>query len=1350
MRLLRRLRALLLTLGLIALVAAALLMTGLRLALPFASDYRDSLAATLSERLGYRVAIGTLGLRLSGMDPRLTLGGVTLSDPDSGASALTLKTIELDLDPLASLRARSPQFRALSLVGAHLVLRRDASGRISLEGLGALKGDDPAARALFLSQGRLNLIDTDILIQDARLGGVLVRLVDTRLALVNEGDRHLVELTARPVPPAPIAAAASADARLASASVPDGNRLRLIADLEGPPTDIGAWSGRLYLSLAAGNLGLLLPADLFARQTLDTAAATLEAWASVRKGRLEQSTLHLDLAGLGLLPAVAGPAAARAAVGLTVDRLSALAQVRATAAGWRVRLADLDARAGGGEIAGLKAAVDLSREGQAERLGVSARRIDLGSLAGLLRASPWPLPKPLAAVAASRPRGGIDALALSAEPPPTGGQTPAWRWALSGALARFGIDGAPPIPGGDGIDARVVANQDGGRLTLASADASLDLNPLFTEVLAFKQLRGRLDWRRSPAGAWRLAASDLSLQAADIAGGGRFTLDLPTVGSPILDLSANFHDGDASHVRPYLPAGIMKPSLVEWLQSALVSGRVVRGDAIFHGALDDFPFRQGKGRFELTIGFQDLLLDYQKGWPPITAASGHLKFLNQGLRIQVDRGRIYDSDFSRGLAEFPDLRAARRLLIHGQADGPFADAKRVLADSPLKPTFGRLADALQVTGRSRVELDIDLPLTDEGEIGIAGRLTWPGPATLGIAGTPVALSDLDGKLAFTEQSLEAKPIVGQMWGRPVRVEIATEGAGEGDRSITRIRAQAQTPAAELGRRFPGELWRSLNGKLDWNLEVALRNKDVNQEQLPLDFRVSSDLRGLVIDLPPPLGKRESAAASLDLRGTLTPGRSLTVAGHLGETAANLQLGLDATPAALKSARVRFGATAAPAPEREGLFLDGTIAELDVPRWLEWSETSRRDNAGRSGTEPASGAGGDPVLTGGQLRIERLLLGGLRLRDVRLDAGRQGADWRFDVQAAELAGRLTMPSAAGGGPLMLALDRLDLKPLIDQTGMKRKKGGSDKREPAARLDAVPSFDLRAQDLRWGDSRLGALALSLRKDAAGIRLPHIELTGTGHSLNGDGEWVRDAAGGRSRLNLTAGAADLGDLLRDLTGKRLLQAGKSTASLQIAWPGGMDAFSLAKGDGFIGLDVGPGRFLEVEPGVGRLLGFLDFSALGRRLALDFSDLYGQGFAFERTSGRIAIRAGKARFEDVVIDGSAGKVIVGGTTDLASKQLDQTVTVEPKLGSSVALASAVAGGPVVGAAVYLVDRVAGNPLDRLGRYRYRVTGPWGDPELTRLGWEPLAGAEPVKSGPPAAVNAEKQDGKNLFLDPN
>ncbi|WP_200373679.1 YhdP family protein [Thiocystis violacea] len=1316
---------------------------------PIADQAREILERTLSERLGYRVSIGSLRLGLAGLKPRLTLRRVELADRDEGTLALVLKAMELELDLFESLRTRSPRIRSLTLIGANLVVERTLDGRLRILGLGGLGGDDPRALELFLRQGRLNLVDGELLYLDQGQGGKLLRLARTRLSLDNEGARHWLELSASPVPPEPIATGADeAESEPEPEPEPEpegesseGHRLYMAALLHGPAADPWSWSGGLYLRVDSSNLGLLVPPGLLELGRLDTESARLESWFRIQNGRLEQSLIRADLIGLNFSPPEAGarpPGTEPEVQPMRLRRFHALTQIRPLASGWRVRITDLGASLTDADLSGLNLDLRLNQDGKPVQLGVIAARLDLADLVEILKSSPWSVPEPLRAVLDRDPRGLVRDLALRVGLDGAGRLPSGWR--ASASLSGLGFAQRGSLPGLDGLDLLVSGDQDGGELRLGSEGLALDLNPLFDQPLNLHQLSGRLAWARQVDGGWRIQGRHLSLENADLAGRARLDLEFPADGGrPFMDLRASFHDGNGANVRPYLPAGIMQPQLVRWLDESIVSGRVVQADLIFRGALADYPFRKHQGRFELRLDFEDLRLDYQKGWPPIESAVGHLRFLDQGLRIQVDRGRILDSALSAGRAEIPNLWGAKRMLIHGEAQGPFSDGLRTLAETPLAKDLGRLAGILEVSGESRLALDIDLPFDKSRELGVAGRLTWPAPATLGIRGTSVVLSELGGAVRFTERGIDAESLSAKLWGQPVGLSIATEGAGDPETSVTRIQARARTPVKTLAERFPADPWRWLDGQLDWNLAVTLRNRDVNQTTLPLDFRLISPLRELSIALPSPLGKSAGASRDLDLSGRLVPGQSLSVLGHLGDLGAHLNFDLDGTSKRMARGRLRLGATEAPAPEAEGFYLDGSLAELDLSAWIDWAGAASR------GSRQETAATDGSAFAGLDLGARRLLLGDLTLTDARLRADPGAEDWRFRVESNEVSGRVTQPRAGANRPLDVALDRLDLKRLLarpeDEPPRTVAPGDPD---PIAGL---PSLDLRIDRLHWGDGLLGRLDLALRNDVAGTRFPTLALSGPGLlTLKGDGDWIRAADGGRGRIDLTARTPDLGRLLAGLDESRALEAGEATAKVQLTWPGGLSAFALRRADGFLDLRVGSGRFLGVEPGVGRLLGFLNVGMIGRRLALDFSDLYGEGFAFERMGGRLAIGRGQARFDDFLIDGAAGKVIVAGLTDLSAQRLDQTVTVEPRLGSSVALASAVAGGPVVGAAVYLVDRVTGNPLDRLGRYQYRVTGPWGEPEWKRLGWEPLSGQD--QSGETATKNPSPEPGQNHFMD--
>ncbi|HSO83896.1 YhdP family protein [Thiocapsa sp.] len=1334
-------------------VLAAVLVTAARFALPLTEVDNRWVAEMLGERLGYRVRLGSASLQLDGRGPRLVVRDLRLFDPDPGPDAgpnpgrskdvLALDAFEIAIDPLASVRAGVPKITALTLIGSRLAARIDSEGRLQLDGLEALSGRDPRALEFLLTQARVELVVGEILLRDDRpaTSRAGLRLTDLHLRLLNNGDRHALAATAALHSIGhPIGHAVASLRR-----DPGPNRLSLFADLDGPATEPASWNGRVYAGLDAGDLDEILRGNGLPAVSVRSGRIRLESWSRIGAGRLEDALIRVALSGLRVGPVhgESSPSNSGPAEPLKVAHLGAIARVRPRAEGWHLQIGDLAGRIADADVPRLDLDLRLTSEGRPDRLRVRSDPLDLAALASVLSASPWSLPESVAGLIAAKPRGRVEDPILQVDW--VAGQPP--RWAVRAEGEGLGWDRTGALPGIDGLAVRLRADREGGEARVGSAGLALDLRPLFSEPLALDRLSTRLDWRIDPSGAARISARNLTFENADLAGRARLVLDLSADGSsPLMDLRASFYDGDGSRVRPYLPVGIMHRDLVRWLERAVVSGRVPQADLIFRGPLAAYPFRGHEGRFELLLELENAVLDYLPDWPAIREAAGRLRFLDQSLTIELDRGRILDSRLVQARGEIPEIWGAQGMRIVGETEGPFSDGLRTLTETPLSRDLGRLAGSLEVTGDSQLRLEIDLPFTKQRQLGVAGRLSWPKPATLAIRGTPVELSRLGGEVTFTEKSLASEALEGMLWDRPLSLSIATLKPGVADASATLIKARSRTPATELGRRFPSPAWGLVSGELDWDLDVTIRNRDVRAAALPLDYRLAARLNGLAIDLPAPLGKSASATRDLELVGALVPGSSLRVAGRLGEVAGDLMLDLGASPPPAMRAHVRLGGESAPTPEGEGVFLDGRLADLDLAAWLGRLEAlSTGKQAGESPPAPGAAA----WFRGADLQVDRLALGGPRLTDVDLllapiDSGSSGKGWEVAVRANELAGEIEIP-AEEEAPVRVALERLDLLAFQDRP----EQGES---EPSALpveepFRGLPPIDVRIARLSWGDALLGTLQLDLRPDALGLRLPSIRLVGEGLvTAEGEAAWLRSESGGRSEVSLRVESVDSGVLLEALDSQNRLEDAPMQAQLMLGWPGGFGDFELAQALGVLDVEVGSGRLLDVEPGVGRVLGFLNLSALKRRLTMDFTDLYGQGFAFEEMRARIQVAEGKATLDAFTIDGPASKVIVSGSSDLVHQRFEQSVVVEPRIGSSVALASAVAGGPVVGAAVYLVDRIAGNAIDRLGRYRYRVTGPWSNPDVSRVGWDPAVGVD--ASPAPASGEAPTPPEPNHFLD--
>jgi len=79
---------------------------------------------------------------------------------------------------------------------------------------------------------------------------------------------------------------------------------------------------------------------------------------------------------------------------------------------------------------------------------------------------------------------------------------------------------------------------------------------------------------------------------------------------------------------------------------------------------------------------------------------------------------------------------------------------------------------------------------------------------------------------------------------------------------------------------------------------------------------------------------------------------------------------------------------------------------------------------------------------------------------------------------------------------------------------------------------------------------------------------------------------------------------------------------------------------------------------------VGYTQFHALQRRLALDLGDLFGTGYAFEKIFGQITIGNGSATITELLIEGPAADISISGGANLVARELDQTATVYAERG--------------------------------------------------------------------------------------
>jgi uncharacterized protein (TIGR02099 family) len=1280
-------------------ILAGVVTAAAQLAAPLLGGFRTDVERWLESTLRTPVRIEGLAVRWRPRGPELVARNVAVLDL-AGHPTVELGELSVAVSLGDVLRERRLRATRIGVAGVRLQILRRTDGSLGIRGVrpvaaeppvGADAADSPAAALLLLLPEQLTVTDAEVIVEDRMRGRPAVTFRNASLALRNEGDHHEID---------------------ASLELPDPHRspLRLAGRLIAEPAALQDWRADLYLDTTGAELAPLLSAVLPAHYRLDGARTDLRLWSHWEGGE----PMWIEGRATVRNAAVSGVAAGR---GLRIENATGAFVWDRRPDGWLLRVTDfvLDRPDRHSEPSEWGLAWRRGGRDTGPALHLVAERLALEDVASVLAVRP-PGGERLARLLDAQPRGTLRDFDLQvAQRPSTG-----WRWSAAGKLDGGALTGGGAVPGVENLTLAFAASSEGGRVNLTTRGAELRAPGVLRRAITLDELGGAVDWRAATDGGWRVRGSDLRWASGGFRLGSSFDLDLAPDGSASIDLKADLAAVPVDHFLALLPVGVMDQRLVTWLDGALHGGTITSGSWALNGPLADFPFDERRtGRFEALLGIEGTRIDYAPGWPGLRAVDGRLRMQGYAVDIEVDRAMIYDSRLTKAHARI-DAPPGSPVEFRGAIDGPLTDPLRLLRESPLRTDFGEIAGHLQGTGDARVELDFALPFDDagKGRERLDGAVVFTGNE-LALAGWPLPLKGLEGRLGFDLKGLRAKGIQGQLLGAPALIDVQTDKSG-----VTTLTAALRRIDVRAFDELAAGALSRVRGAAALKAAVAVPPLHSRGK---LSLRLDSDLKGVAIDLPAPVGKAADAARPLAVELGFAPEGPIEATARLGGDV-DLAAQLDAATGRPLRATLTLGGARSELPRADRYALRGRVAALDVTGWLGLAERQ---------PAPAEGAPPRPPLDV-ELTADRLLLGDVSLANARVTLRELPDAWLGEARAAELEGSFRYPRRSDHGPATLSLERLALtgdptrSPTAASATKPAKAAVQDPRD-------YPGAVIEVQRLQLNGYDLGTARVVAGRVEKGLQLRELAIDGPAGRLGGGGDWLMTEVGPRTSLNFAVDTPDFGHLIVALGFADSIDRGPAKVNGEISWPGPPLDVSRQNVSGRVDLDMRNGRFLEIDPGVGRVMGLLNIAAIQRRLTLDFSDLFKKGLGFDAVTGHFSLESGLVRTEDLRIKGPSGVIEISGRTDVVAKEFDQIVTVTPSLGSTLPIAGAVVGGPVVGAALLVVQGLVGKQVDQIGAVRYSVQGPWSNPDIKVLAGRPLRemiqdAAKPPASPAPAA----------------
>lgn len=1276
--------------ALLAVIVAVTIIVMRHWVLPDIEQQHDRMVAALSVAIGSPVSIGRIAGDWQGFEPHISLDDVRILD-NQGQPALVLPRVEASLSWL-SLFTLQPRLSSLEVDRPELLIRRDAQGKMFLGGVGlSAQGGDNTVANLLLRQSRMVVHNALIVWVDEQRAAPALVLENVDLRIESFWNHHRFALRAI----APSELATPLDVR---------------GDFYGSSfDDLKAWSGQLFTQVERTDITAWRPWLDMPRE-FSRGRGALRVWIGVGDGGITQVTGDLALRDVVTKLADDVPE-------LALRSLHGRADWRASPDGFELETRQLTLRLQNGTVlpatdfhlrlAGLK-------PGKAVQGELRANSLRLETLTSLSAYIPMPV-KVREQLDGYAPRGTVTGMDV--------------HWQGNGAgLPRFRVKAqfrdmamrqVGALPGFSGLTGEVDGDQDSGSLRIKSRRLTVDAPGIMREPVHADTLAGEARWEHED-GEFSLKINRLEVENADLEGTAKIAYRTYKDTPGILDLTVRLKRADIRQAARYTPLVALDGEAGDWLHDALLAGKTDNLRIRIQGNLKDFPFDGDRdGVFEISGDTQGGSLRYVKEWPAIDNISGTLAMHGKRLEFRSQGATSAGVPLHNVSVVIPDISAEHTTLeVKLEADAAARDFLHYVRNSPVRGYVNGFTDSIRASGDGHLELTVVIPRLGEDRLQVFGLLRLRGN-DIDMGGAIPLLRRAHGELLFTQAGLNTRDLGAEILGGPATIDVQADADGKVHAAV---RGRCDLDALRKVNSLP--LLDRLHGGAPWELDI-----DANGQTATI--ALSSSLQGIGSTLPRPLSKEKGASMPLRFeKKSLAEGRELITA-QLGDWLHVRLAGQEQDgESSIRRGAINFGGPVK-WPGQDGVWLSGSLPVLSVQGW-DSVAASLADGGGQAG-----GGWSAPVLGGADLHIASLTGYGSVINDLHIAASRRGEGLVAQLSSAGLNGELLwqprgfQAGESQAGKLTVSLDNLNLQreavpvPQPVQPVIRALPAA------AARPGKLPAVELAIGHLQVHGKQVGRVELVGYPDGGDWRMRRLHVTNPDGSLDGDAVWQGVTA--RTQLNLALNLSDTGNVLGRSGHPNTVKGAGGKLAARMSWAGSPGAFDYRTIEGTLRLDVGKGQFLKVEPGVGKLLSVLNLQALPKHIALDFTDVFSDGFQFDNINGNAVIRQGFIETRDFHIDGSAAKVRMNGSVDLNRETQDIRVEILPTLGSSVSVLGAFIAGPAIGIGTYVVDRMLGSPLDKLISFEYNISGTWSDPSVVKLGEKPVRVVAPT--GTPAQI---------------
>jgi uncharacterized protein (TIGR02099 family) len=913
------------------------------------------------------------------------------------------------------------------------------------------------------------------------------------------------------------------------------------------------------------------------------------------------------------------------------------------------------------------------------------------------------------------------------------------------------------IPSINNVNAFILINKESGQCNISLKNSTFIYKSLFYQPYKIIKLDSSLYWVIESTKNWYVNLNNTIINASNfnIITHGKYQYIKNTSG--YLTLYASLDKLPANQVGFYLPKSIHTANF--WLQKALLSGNAKNAKLELAGNLDDFPFSNNKGKFNIDANIDNVKMQYIKNWPSIDNIYGTFKIKNQKIIINIESANISGNNITSASAIIPDMTHQKSYLeAIGYANGDSLKFIKFLRDSPLNQSLEKFPDNIYLTGHGNLKINVKVPFWEPNLTNVNGQYQFI-DNNLEFNYNIPNIKKMNGVLNFTEKSINVNNLNANIYNGNSNIKIKTLTNSDIIFHISNNNLNYQ----ELAKQYTPILTPFISGSSKTEINFKL-NKGGYLESL----NANSNMQNIKLDLPKPIykeslnnkqflfnmlhnNKDNNFHINFNYESNLLKG-NLAISKENSINSLNINLGNNINKI-LNDINSKFNVRI----ETESFVLNewyDFIDKLSNESYKNYRVIDKFNNKKfiiKNNHKKHTIATDKIESISIGIYTDNFFVANYNLGNLYANILINNNHLLFNFSNSMFNGYVTYNITDKN--LYINIYNLILKyklknfkieneptPYINknlenlnfesisiyeifknQIKIVETKSNIN----SAKIINIPNTQINIENLIAYGYKLGKLKTKIFNINNNIRVESGSLLNKYANINFSGTSYCHNCKELDKLNsldLYFNIIDMGKFLNFFNLNNIIDQGKGKINLSIQSRGNINNITYDSIATIFKVNLKNGKLKKVDTGdlLGSIIGILNLQSVVNLLQFNFSNIFSNGFAFNELTASGYIINNIIYFRYIFMSGTLAQISVNGNININNKQLDLMFSVRPNLGAGVAITAGILTGPIgpiIGLATYIGQLILGNPLNKLLTITFNVTGSINKPIIKQIG---------------------------------